>query len=379
MNNQFNDIERYGDDLNDMARMDESIFETQLHGINRVWFLPIILFGGLVTTAIVFIAIYVINIYSGYNVLAWLFYYIIPGGAILGGLLAGIGYAIAAYYVQFCPKMRFIFFVFLLQFALFFVARYMEYSVYCYHTRLKMQQEFEQHFPPIIDEKGNVIAFDRNIVADAIKKSMPSFFVFYRARIEESEWVDQDDKDRPFKMGKWGWAIEFFTAFVFAICSLLSSIILTALPYCQTCQHFMSEKLVFLFPMRAPKRKIKKNDEAGLEAFHQEEIEAIKYATEKIAKIEDFLKTEHATNRSEIFRLLCEIRDEITADAKPTVGVPNAIKIIYSECNSCNNFLLNIFVIPLDVNNKTAFKTAEIMRFTDGKFVAENVTPTPTI
>jgi hypothetical protein len=379
MNNSFNDIERYGDDLNDTARMGDNVFETQSRGISRVWFLPIILFSGLLSTAIVFAANYFVSIYIGHNLLTWLAYFIIPIGAILCGFLASIGYAVAAYCVQFYPKMRFIFFVFLLQFALFFVARYSEYTVYCYRTSQQMQQEFEQHHPPIIDEKGKVIAFDRDTVADAIKNSMPSFIEFYRATIEESEWIHQDRKDQPFKMGKWGWALEFFMAFVFAICSILSSCILMAFPYCQTCQHFMSEKLVFTFPMRAPKRKIKKNDEAGLEAFRQEEIEAIKYATEKITRIEDFLKTEQATNRSEVFRFLSEIHNEIIADAKPATGVPNAIKIEYSECNFCNNFLLIISVISFDLSDKTAFKAAEMLRFTGGKFVTENMAAIPDI
>jgi hypothetical protein len=350
-----------------------------------VWFLPIILFGGLVTTAIVFVAIYVINIYSGHNVLAFLVNFIIPLGAIFCGLLAGIGYALAARFVQFYPDKCFIFFILLLQFALFFVARYMEYTVFCHHfsqkiqqhiVNQKMQQHFE-HIATITVEDGNVITLDQNEIAQAVKKSLPSFIEYYRINIEETEWVGK--ANQPFKMGKWGWGIELLTAFTFALCSLAASGVLAWFAYCKTCRRFMSQKLEFAFPMRAPKRKIKKNDEAGLEAFHQEEIEAIKYATEKIAKIEDFLKTEHATNRSEVFRLLCEIRDEIAADAKPIKGVPNTITITYSECNSCDNFLLVVSIRLADLNNKTGFQPAEIMRFTDGKFVTENVAPMPTI
>lgn len=93
----------------------------------------------------------------------------------------------------------------------------------------------------------------------------------------------------------------------------------------------------------------------------------------------DFLKTEQATNRSEVFRLLCEIRDEVTAEAKSLMGVPNAASIKYSECNSCNNFHITASIRTLDVGNKTASQSAEIFRFTDGKFVTVNLIPMPTI
>ncbi|MDR1268312.1 MAG: hypothetical protein LBK82_02195 [Planctomycetaceae bacterium] len=382
MNNQFDNIERYGDDLSNASRMGEDIFETEPRGLSRGWFLPIILLGGLLTTSIVFVAIYVINIYTGHNVLAFLVNFIIPLGAIFCGFLAGIGYALSARFVQFYPDIRFIFFIFVLQFSLFFVARYMEYTVFCYNATQKMQQHFEhivnlkkqqhfEHVATITDEDGNVITLDQNEITQAIKKSLPSFIEFYRTNIEESEWVGKDNK--PFTMGKWGWAIEFLMAFVFALCSLAASGLLALLAYCKTCRRFMSQKLKFTFPMRAPKRKIKKNDEADLETFKQEEIEAISYATEKIARIEDFLKSEQSANRSEVFRLLCAIRDEINAESKPTKGVPNVIQVTYSECNSCDNFLIVVSVEVADLNNKTAFSSTNLFRFTNGNFVANPV------
>jgi hypothetical protein len=393
MSNAFNDNERYGDDLNNAATATNDFFENQSTGINRVWFLPIILLGGLLTTAIVFVVNHVIDLY-GHNFLTFLVNHVIPIGAIMCGFLAGIGYAIAAYFVQFYPKMRFIFFIFLLQFSLFFVARYVEYTTF-YHQLIQQRRlifeqllqnananENEEGKIIVLDQAGdevNGIELNRNKIDDAIKETMPSFVEFYRATIEESEWIDQNKKDKPFKMGKWGWIMEFLSAFVFALGSLFWFGILRELPYCQNCRRFMLQKLKFAFPMRAPKRKIKKNDDADLEAFRQEEIEAINYATGKITGIEDFLKTEHATNRSEVFRLLCEIRDEVAAEAKPMKGVPNTIKITYSECNSCDNFLLIVSIVLLDINNKTAFQNAEILRFTDGKFVTSNEIPTLTI
>ncbi|MDR2438160.1 MAG: hypothetical protein LBE12_02160 [Planctomycetaceae bacterium] len=379
MSDSWNNIERYGDDLNNTARMGEDIFETQSQGINRVWFLPIILLGGLLTTSIIFVANYAVDFYFNLNLLMLLVNHVIPIGVIYCGFLAGLGYAIAERLVQFFPEKRFIFFIFLIQFALFFVARYIEYNVYCYRAGQQIQQKFEQLNLIVTDEDGNIIELDRNEIAAAIRAVKPSFIKFYRALIEESEWVGKRQNDKPFKMGKWGWAIEFISAFVFALCSLAASGVLMWFAYCRKCRRFMSQKLEFTFPMRAPKRKIKKNDEADLELFRQEEMEAINYAIEKITPIEDFLKTEHATNRSEVFGLLCEIRDEIAAEAKPVKGVPNAINVTYSECNTCGNFLLVVSVTLLDVNNKTAFQAAEIMRFTDEKFVTTNEVPTLTI
>jgi hypothetical protein len=374
MNNSFDNIERYGDDLNDVTGMDD--FGVPSRSGNRGWFLPIILLGGLLTTALVFVALYFLNVYTGQNFLALLINYVIPIGAVVGGLIAGIGYAVAARIVQFYPEKLFFLFIFFLQFALFFVARYMEYSVYWYHTRSEIR-EFEEFLKNATDENGNKIEIDRDKIEEAIKIMSPSFVDFYRFQIEETEWTSKNNKE-PFKMGKWGWAIEFLTAFVFALCSLAASGVLALSAYCRLCRRFMSSKLEFSFPMRAPKRKIKKNDEADLEAFRQEEAEAIAYAAAKIAKIEAFLKTEQATNRSEVFQFLCEIYNEIISEAKPMTGIPNSVRVTYSECGSCDNFLLLASIVLLDVNNKTAFQATDLLRFTNGTFVTTAV-PMPSV
>jgi hypothetical protein len=389
MSDTFNSNERYGDDLNNARRIDDDFLEMQSRGINRVWFLPIILFGGLLTTAIVLIANYFGGIYFSQNILTWVANWVIPVGAVLCGFLAGIGYAVAAYCVQFRPRKRFLLFIFLLQFLLFFVARYVEYTTVYHQVIQQRRQLFEQLIQNVDDKndnlesnvkvielensEGKIVKVDRTKIDEAVKKTMPSFIDFYRNTIEETEWISDKNKDKPFKMGKWGWAIEFLTALVFALCSIICSVILMSVAYCQKCNLFMSKKLEFTFPLRAPKRKIKKNDEADIEAFRQEEIEAINYAIEKIDRIDNFLKAENSTNRAEVFKLLSDIRNEITTEAKPMKGVPNAVKVLYSECNSCNNFLIVASVTLLDVNDKSAFQAVELMRFADGNFIQPTV------
>jgi hypothetical protein len=376
MTNSFDDVKRYGDDLNDVVGTDEYGMAT--YAVSRSWSMPIILFGGLLTTAVVFVAHYLVSLYTGHNLLTLLLNFVIPVGALIGGLIAGIGYAVSARIVQFYPKRSFFFFILLLQFFLFFVARYIEYSVHCYHVDQMIKAFSEdskglKFFENAVDENGNKIEMDMEKVKEDFIKSLkdkkPSFTKYYRSTIEETEWVSKTNKDKPFKMGKWGWAIEFITAFAFAISSLAALGILSWFAYCRRCRRFMSKRLEFSFPMRAPKRKIKKNDEADLEAFRQEEVDALDYALAKVARIEAFLKSEQVTNRPKVFEFLCELRDEVAAEAKPMKGVPNAVRILYAECGSCDNFLLRASVEIRDVNNKTAFQNAEFLNYTDGKFV----------
>ncbi|MDR1053133.1 MAG: hypothetical protein LBL39_03065 [Planctomycetaceae bacterium] len=377
MTDSFDDVRRYGDDLNEETGTDEYGMTT--YAVSRSWSMPIILVGGLLTTAIVFVAHYFISLYTGHNLLTLLANFVIPIGALIGGLIAGIGYAVSARIVQFYPKRSFFFFILLLQFFLFFVARYMEYSVYCYHFDQRVQALFDdsnslKFFENAVDENGNKIEMDMEKFKEEFKKSIKdqkpsSFTEYYRYTIEETEWVSKTKKDEPFKMGKWGWAIEFITAFVFAISSLAALGILSWAAYCRRCRRFMSKRLEFSFPMRAPKRKIKKNDEADLEAFRQEEVDALDHALAKVARIEAFLKSEQVTNRPKVFEFLCELRDEVAAEAKPIKGAPNSVRILYSECGSCNNFRLRASVEILNVNDKTAFQNAEFLNYTDGKFV----------
>jgi hypothetical protein len=391
MNNPLNNYEHYGDDLYDAARMSEYSFETQTRGINPVWFLPIVLLGGLLTTVFVFVMDYVITIYVGQNFFAnfisrnfliWLINFIIPLGSVLGGFFAGLGYAVTAHYVQFYPKKHFIFFIFFLQLTTLFVAKYLEYTIYCYEFRLRMPLQVKQLRQNLNDTKTKDI-------------KVPSFIEFYRTTVEESEW---QERGNPCKLGKWAWIHEFSTVIVFALSSLICSGTLTKSAYCQTCRRFMLQKLEFTFPMRTPRRKIKKEDKTALEIFRQEERDAMNYATEKFYKIENFLKTEQATNRLKFFKLLSKIRDEIIADAKTTKNVPNEIRVIYFECDSCDNFSIKVSIIlhgnndeedndnndkkdndNNEENNETIFSATDLIHFTDGKFVTSNEIPTLTI
>jgi len=323
MSDTFPD-DRYGDDL----------MQDKPKKSGRTLFLPLILFGGLVTTLGTLVLIFVLSMYFGTAILSFVANLVFPLGALGAGLIAGSGYAITARLLQYKPSAAFIVFICLLQFGLFFVGRYLEYVPH----RLVVDQPL-------------------------------SFGEYYRQQIEESEWTSKDSKE-PYKMGKLGWLLELWTAVCFSLTSLVWIGVLSTSAYCSDCRRFMSQGLEFVFPARAPTRKIKKKDTEALEAFQKEDHDAFVHAMTYVSRIVDFLKTDQAKNRGDVYQFLCKLRDEIGSDASKLKGVPNTVRIRLSGCKECDNYQLIAALEVADINNKSAMKALELVRYIDGDFAA---------
>jgi hypothetical protein len=380
MSTDFNDSPRYGDDLNQAATFGEDAFR-QRTAVNRSFFLPIILLAGLSSTVIVFAVNYVVNVYADINLFGFIVNFVFPVGAIIGGCVAGIGYCIAARVTQFRPAMRFLFFVFVLQFAVFFVARYTEYTIFVRELRdvqYREAKEFIQAAKQQSEEQnekldGNEIIVTDEMIRAAVDENTPSFITFYRVTVEETEWSSSRGNEKPFKFGIWGWGIELLTMFAFALCSVLPLVILSAMAYCKDCSLFMKERLRFTYPLRIPTEKIKKKDTVALEDFHSRDVLAMKDAIDKVVRIRDFLKSEQAEDNNAVLQFLTDIRDETLNETKSVKNVPNFLQVTFADCKNCGNFQITVQITANDVNTKTAIPATTMLTYSDKQLVVDNV------
>jgi hypothetical protein len=372
----MNDYQRYGADLDSASQFGVEEFDCNSRRVRPVFFLPIILASGLITTALVFVAVYLINFYGGRNVLALLINFVIPVGAVIGGILGGVGYAVSSRILQFLPDKKFIAFICLLQFLVFFASRYSEYTIAKHHVMNHVAKRLiNQH----VGDNGKIIITDQNgetkeMNPDEFVKTVQKqfkFIDFYRQTIEETQWASvKRPNEKPYKLGKLGWLIEIWTAVVFAICSNVPLFILASFAYCKQCRRFMRKRIDFTFPARAPIRKIKKNDDEATQIYLDEDKEQLAYATKQISEIEEFLSKNIPVNRNDFFKFLSEKQNNIKTETANIKGrIPNVIRIIYTECYDCNNFKLIAKLQIQDVSN--ALPGEVFLQFENGIFVTE--------
>jgi hypothetical protein len=334
----------------------------QSAAVNRRFFLPIILLGGLCTTAVVFVVNYVANVHLHFNPFGFMICFIIPIGAVIGGVAAGSGYSIAARITQFRPGTRFLFFVFVLQFLVFLAARYTEYSV---SVRMFREQTFqqakewirseqhqaEQQNEKLLDENGNEIVVTDEMIQTAVDETIevPSFVTFYRADVEETEHILLKGGHR-FKYGIWGWGIELLTMFAFAFSSIATSSSLSEAAYCKDCSLFMNERLSFTYPCK--------------------DVIAMKNAADKVIRIRDVLKSEQAGNNDAVLLFLTAIRDETVAETIATEKIPNFLQVTFADCKNCGDFHVTVQITITDTKNQTA---VSLLKFCDKQLVTDNV------
>ncbi|MDR1484490.1 MAG: hypothetical protein LBT09_06665 [Planctomycetaceae bacterium] len=365
--------QRYGADLDSVPQFGVDEFDRNSRRISQAFFLPIILASGLITTSLVFVAVYFINLYTGHNLLGFLLWFVLPIGAIGCGAVGGIGYAVSSRILQFLPNTKFIVLICVLQLLVFVASRYSEYTI----EKNILLNHYANHLAKgktkitLTSTDGEKKEIDVDEVINKIKKQF-TFVTFYRATIEEAQWTSAKKPDvQPYKLGKLGWLVEIWTAVVFAFCSNVPLFILASLAYCKQCRRFMRKRIVFTFPARAPVRKINKNDNNAANEYITEDKIRLAYASEQISDIEEFLRSNTPVNRAAFFTFLSDKQNTIKTETADIKGkIPNTMRIVYSECCDCDNFML-IASLEINPSVQNALQSAEFLKFYNGIFVTE--------
>ena len=297
---------------------DDDSFGEKTSQTTRLHMAPLVLALGFATTVIVLFVNFLIAAFADFDLLLITMFRIIPIGAILVGIAAGCGYGLGARVLQFFPSIRFILVILVIQFGMFIASRYAEYLL------------FTLTIP-----------------------DPPGFFEVYKEHIEGFFWKGQDGKD-PVPLGKLGYFLEFATASLFAIGSLISLVIIHGIPYCRQCKVFMRNDVTVNIPASAKRRKVKKKDIAGTEQLEQENAESFDEAMKIAVRIVELLSKDERVHGREI-RALLESADVKTHDVvqKEVPQYWHVLKITLARCSQCDDFHLEMQLLVTNQQDKT--------------------------
>lgn len=199
----------------------------------------LIIASGLVTSAMALGLVYALG-RADFSVMMFYLNYVIPIGAILVGLAAGSGYAVATWLQNIKITAAACWLIVILQLGSYLVAEYIGFA----HARAT-------------HEDGRLMGFWEYF--DAVTRSFA--------------WKGDDGKlGNP--LGAWGYGLRALEVSGFVFGGLLGALILRAKPYCEGCRRYMKTQKLGFIAASVPKRKVHKKDIEAVRQYQEEQDQA---------------------------------------------------------------------------------------------------------
>lgn len=259
--------------------------------------------SGIISTVLALAGIYWLNKNTDeFNIMGWYANYVIPIGAIIVGAVAGSGYGIASWFTGVRISRLLLLIVVILQAAAYLGAEYVE-----YRDTLKT-----------LEEKG--LVYEKT-------GELPTFFQYYDLKARTFAWKPKHGKSEGEPMGGWGYVFVLLGAAGFILSGLIAPAVLFAVPYCDSCQRYMSSKTLGVLPASVPIKKISKSDKAAQEAHEKEQADAGTQADEALKRIREAI----AAGNVDAFR------GELAAGGEPKAAnkLPRRVEIGLVWCKAC--------------------------------------------
>jgi len=269
--------------------------------VDTTWAAPrksmglVIILAGLATSTIVLGIVYAAG-QANVQIMGFYLMPFIPVGAILAGLAAGSGYAIATVLKGVKMTAAICVAIVILQLACYFAAQYVDYRA----TNPRYQD------------------------------GSPVGFLTYFDHVTRSFHWEAEHGGKPgAALGVWGYAIRLLEMAGFGLGGLVGALIVRSLPYCHPCQQYMKSRKLIEIPACVPPKKVKKNTEAF--AAHQAEQQAANQTARQTAETLGALagKGDHR----EVQRLLTGLAPLNRAASK----LPLSVVLHLVWCRQCGN------------------------------------------
>jgi hypothetical protein len=254
----------------------------------------VIILAGLATSTIVLALLYAAA-QANVVIMGWYVMPYIPVGAILAGLAAGSGYAVATVLKGVKVTAVMCVAIVVLQLGCYAAAQYLDYRV----------------ANPVYQD-GTPVGFLTYF--DAVTRSFHS----------ESEHGGKPGEP----LGVWGYGIRALEMVGFGFGGLIGALIIRTLPYCQVCQQYMKSRKLIEIPSSVPARKIKKKDTEAL-AAHQAQQQAAHQKAHQTLQTLGALAGEG--NHREFQRVL----GELAASTKGASKLPRSVVLKMVWCRQC--------------------------------------------
>ena len=260
-----------------------------------------VLLSGLLTSAAALAGVYWLGRHTDdFHLLGWYANYVIPAGAMIVGVAAASGYAVASWLTGTRISRGLLLAVLLLQTGAYVAAEYVEYRDVMDGLR----------------ERGLVVGPE------------PSFLQYYDLKARSFAWKERGAGNQPGEpLGGWGYVFVLLGAAGFILSGLISPAVLYAVPYCDRCQRYMKRKVVGVLPASVPVKKIAKSDQAAQDAHAEEQARAAAQADEALAR----LRAAVADGRADA------VEQELLAAGamKANEKLPRRVRVSLAWCKGC--------------------------------------------
>jgi hypothetical protein len=278
------------------------------HG--RPW--PIVLAAGVASTVLALAGVYWLDTHTDLNVMGWYVNYVIPGGALLVGIVAGSGYGIASWTTGVKISKRLLWAVVAFQVCAYVGARYLEFRA--------LHLAFEDGTPV-------------------------GFVEYFDATARSFAWK-QSGGTRGEPLGVWGYAFRLLDAIGFVGGGLLVPGLLRKHPYCDACQVYRRRRQLGLLPASAAPRKLKKTDQQGQLEQQQQDEQAHARSEEMLGLLER-AATEGAAAK------IASLVEEHAAARKQITKLPRRTEVSIVSCPQCSDGVLEVVLIAGQGNEIT--------------------------
>lgn len=204
----------------------------------------LILFAGFFTSGVALLAVAIVNLF-GFNIMGLNFAFIVPAGAIIVGLLAGSGYALASKLFNVKARPEFFLILLLVAVVTYFLSHYVTYRFVLWQNQLTTTN----------------LTFVEYVKTSAENSTIKS------SRYGQTET----------QLGGWGYLFLVLELIGFTLGSLVPTLVLGAKHYCENCQLYMDKvDTIYHRSDRArPELKAAKGKQAKMELLNQAVQEAM--------------------------------------------------------------------------------------------------------
>jgi len=288
----------------------------------------LVILCGLVTTMVTLVIIYLCH-RNGFQPMSLYIFLIVPVGAILVGILAGSGYALASWWTGAKIGGGLLALVLLLQVAAYFGVEYFEYS----EASASFSEFQETTIQQIEAEQGALNDQEKQQVKDVLQaeSGMSSFGTYFDVMTRSFAFDTDNGPAQP--LDTWGYGIRLLEILGFGIGGLIGPLMLRSKPYCTKCQVYQKTRQLGLLPAGIKPRKVKKKDAEGQAALQQDADEALQGGLQLMEESAE-MATDGQTND---FRGLL---NEFKSDQKEIGKHISRINVSLQFCPDCQTGLL---------------------------------------
>jgi hypothetical protein len=286
----------------------------------------IVLMSGLLSSAVTLAGVYWLGKNTtDFHIMGWYANYIIPAGAMIVGIAASSGYAVASWLTGTRISRGLLLAVLFLQTGAYVTAEYVEYRDVMDGLR----------------QRGLMIG------------PAPSFLEYYDFKARSFAWNKPGPGNQVGQpLGGWGYVFVLLGAAGFILSGLIAPAVLYAVPYCERCQRYMKSKLLGVLPASVPAKKIAKGDTAAQEAHAQEQEQAAVNADEAVVR----LRAAIAEGRTDTIKQELLAAGAIKANEK----LPKRVRVSLTWCKGCQEGRIILALVSGDVQAPQEMKLAEV-------------------